>query len=227
MAGGEGIATNILAQRLHQLTLEGIIDKVQMASDRRKHLYRLTAKGIDLAPVLQAMMVWGARYERTAAPPSAIREMTSQPDLFLMKVRKQWEEERARLDRKDQMTRRTTKTKGAPMPESDLVIRVRKTLARRRGISENRMFGGACFYGHGNMIGGVSGKDELVVRVGPGKYEACLEERHARPMDFTGRPMRGYVYVDPPGYDSDAKLRAWLDKGLAYARSLPPKEDKK
>ena len=105
MAGGEGIATNILAQRLHQLTLEGIIDKVQMASDRRKHLYRLTTKGIDLAPVLQAMMVWGARHERTAAPPSAIREMTSQPDLFLMKVRKQWEEERARLDRKDQMPR--------------------------------------------------------------------------------------------------------------------------
>ena len=49
-------------------------------------------------------------------------------------------------------------------------------------------------------------------------------EPHARPMDFTRRPMRGYVYVDPPGYDSDAELRGWLDRGLAYARSLPAKD---
>lgn len=99
MEGGEGIATNILAQRLDQLTVEGVIDKVQMASDRRKFMYSLTPKGIDLAPVLLEMIVWGARYEKTAAPPSAIREMTSERDQFLMGVRKQWEEERARLDR--------------------------------------------------------------------------------------------------------------------------------
>lgn len=88
------------------------------------------------------------------------------------------------------------------------------------------MFGGSCFYANGNMIGGVTGKEELVVRVGPDKYEACIEEPHARPMDFTRRPMRGYVYVDPPGYDSRAELSAWLNKGIAYARSLPPKEAK-
>ncbi len=76
------------------------------------------------------------------------------------------------------MARRTiigksrTKKKRAPQLDSDLVIRVRETLARRRGISENRMFGGTCFYGNGNMIGGVTGRDELVVRVGPDKYAA-------------------------------------------------------
>ncbi len=74
------------------------------------------------------------------------------------------------------------------------------------------------------MISGVTAKDELVVRVGPGMYESALHEPNARPMDFTGRPMRGYVYVDPGARDTEAKLRAWLDKGLAHARSLPPKE---
>ena len=116
------------------------------------------------------------------------------------------------------------KKKGTPKPDSDLVVRIRETLARRRGISENRMFGGVCFYANGKMIGGATGKEELVVRVGPDKYEESLEEPYARPMDFTKRPMRGYVYVDAPGIVTDEDLRWWLDKGVAHARSLPPKK---
>ncbi|MCZ6836474.1 MAG: TfoX/Sxy family protein [Planctomycetota bacterium] len=119
---------------------------------------------------------------------------------------------------------RHTKTKNAPLPDSDLLIRVRKVLHRRRGISENHMFGGTCFFVNGNMIGGVTGKEELVIRVGPDRYEECLDQPFARPMDFTKRPMRGFVYVDHPGHRSDADLRDWLDRGVRHARSLPPKK---
>jgi TfoX/Sxy family transcriptional regulator of competence genes len=108
-------------------------------------------------------------------------------------------------------------------PESDLVLRIRQILARKRGITEKRMFGGLCFFAGGNMIGGPTGEDELVVRVGPDKYEECLAEEHARPMDFTSRPMRGFVYVDARGITDNNALRRWLEKGLAYARSLPLK----
>lgn len=64
MEGGEGIATDILADRLEKLTVEGVIDKVQSASDRRKYIYQLTTKGIDLAPALLEMIVWGAGTRR-------------------------------------------------------------------------------------------------------------------------------------------------------------------
>ena len=111
--------------------------------------------------------------------------------------------------------------------DSELLVRVRRIVLSRKGISETRMFGGSCFTANGNMMGGVTGKDELMVRVGPDLYETVLQqEANARPMDFTGRPMRGFVFVDPAGYDTDAKLRAWLDKGLKHARSLPPKKKK-
>ena len=86
------------------------------------------------------------------------------------------------------------------------------------------MFGGNCFLARGNMVGGVTGKDELVVRVGPDGYKDALAAPHTRPMNLTGRPMRGFVFVDPDGRDTEAKVRDWLMKDLAYARSLPPKE---
>ena len=64
------------------------------------------------------------------------------------------------------------------------------------------MFGGSCFSTNGNMIGGVTGNDELMVRVGPEMYETVLQQEvNARPMDFTGRPLRGFVFVDPEGCD--------------------------
>ena len=73
------------------------------------------------------------------------------------------------------------------------------------------------------MVGGVTGNEELCVRVGPEAYEEALGRPHAREMDFTGRPLRGLVYVDAPGVATDAQLEDWIARGLAYARSLPPK----
>ena len=103
-----------------------------------------------------------------------------------------------------------------------LADRVRRALAGRRHLSEKRMFGGLSFLIRGNTCCGIVGH-ELMVRVGPDRYEAALARKHAREMDFTGRPLRGYVYVGRPGLRSSASLRTWVDQGVDFARSLPPK----
>ncbi len=92
MEGGEGVATNILSDRLERLVAQGILAKSRMAADRRKFVYRLTKKGIDLAPVLVEMIVWGARYEKTDAPPAVVRQMELHREEFLLGVMKQWDE---------------------------------------------------------------------------------------------------------------------------------------
>ena len=84
------------------------------------------------------------------------------------------------------------------------------------------MFGGLSFLVQGNMFCGVVG-DELMVRVGPDSYEAVLSRPHAREMDFTGRALKGFVYVEKNGIESDKDLRAWVEQGLKYGRSLPAK----
>lgn len=103
-----------------------------------------------------------------------------------------------------------------------LAERIRIALKRRRGITERRMFGGLCFLANGNMAFGIVGR-ELMVRVGPRAYEAALAERHVREMDFTGRPMKGMVYVAPMAFHTDEALRGWIERGLRFARSLAPK----
>ena len=77
-----------------------------------------------------------------------------------------------------------------------LAERIRKALKRRKGITEKKMFGGICLLLDGNMVGGVV-NDDLMVRVGPDGYEDALKQPHARPMDFTGKPLKGMVYVGP------------------------------
>ncbi len=84
------------------------------------------------------------------------------------------------------------------------------------------MFGGIAFMLNGHMCCGVT-RHDLMVRVGPDAYEDSLARPHARPMDFTGRPMKGMVYVGPGGCEDDDDLRAWVDRGVAFATSLPPK----
>ena len=103
-----------------------------------------------------------------------------------------------------------------------LVDRVRRILRRRRGVAEIRMFGGLCFTLRGHMCCGTL-KDDLVVRVGPGRYEQALTQPYARPMDFTGRPLNGFVFVGPGGYRTDVSLRKWVRWGADFAGSLPPK----
>ena len=103
-----------------------------------------------------------------------------------------------------------------------LAERVRGVLKRRRGVSEKKMFGGLCFLVNGNMACGVVG-NELMLRVGPEAYEEVLALRHAREMDFTGRAMRGMVYVAPMGFHTDTQLRAWVDRAHTFAKTLPKK----
>ena len=87
LEAGEGVASNILADRLQSLETEGIISKRRDPQDARRFRYLLTAKGLDLAPVLVEMILWGARYHRTDAPAAAIREMTRNRDRFIAAAR--------------------------------------------------------------------------------------------------------------------------------------------
>lgn len=100
--------------------------------------------------------------------------------------------------------------------------RVRCALRRAQGLSEKKMFGGIAFLIHGHMACGVLEKS-LVLRLGNEGAEKALSEKHVRPMDFTGKPMKSMVYVDPAGFRDDDALRNWLRRALALARSLPPK----
>ena len=72
------------------------------------------------------------------------------------------------------------------------------------------------------MCCGIIG-DELMVRLGPDYYRAALARKHTREMDFTGRPLEGFLYIGSPGLRSDSSVRTWVDRGVAFARSLPPK----
>jgi DNA-binding HxlR family transcriptional regulator len=90
LGSDEGIATNILADRLQKLEACGIISPQQDPTDRRKLNYRLTKKGIDLAPVLTELVLWAARYEDTGAPPALIRKMQKNREQFLAEVRQRW-----------------------------------------------------------------------------------------------------------------------------------------
>lgn len=89
---GEGISTNILADRLRRLEAKGIIICENALSDRRKLNYWLTEKGIDLAPVLLDLLIWGARHEETGAPCEAIEEMAKRRSQILTEVRRRWQE---------------------------------------------------------------------------------------------------------------------------------------
>ena len=87
-AAGEGVATNVLAERLGRLEAAGIIARTADPADRRRRIYRLTAKGLDLAPVLVEMVLWVARHERTDAPPSLVARMRQDRTGFLDELRR-------------------------------------------------------------------------------------------------------------------------------------------
>jgi DNA-binding HxlR family transcriptional regulator len=90
LESGEGIATNILADRLKRLQETGIVSAEEEQSDARKVIYRLTAKGIDLAPVLLDLLVWGARHEQSGAPRGLAVKIQHHRDDFLAEVRRRW-----------------------------------------------------------------------------------------------------------------------------------------
>ncbi len=109
--------------------------------------------------------------------------------------------------------------------DEELAERVREALGSVAGITEIKMFGGLCYTVGGNMAVGVNGED-LMVRIDPDAGDAALSEPGARPMDFTGRPMHGFLFVGPAGTKTDRALKTWIDRGVAHASSLPPKRPK-
>ena len=106
-----------------------------------------------------------------------------------------------------------------------LAERVRAIMARD-GLSERKMFGGLCFMLNGNMVAGVEQRG-LMLRVGPERFDAALAKPGARPMDFTGRPMVGFVYVARSACETDADLKSWLDEALGFVETLPSKSRSK
>ena len=108
------------------------------------------------------------------------------------------------------------------MAEEELPWRIRQALEEVPEWDERAMFGGIGFMLHGNMACG-SHKGRLIVRVGPDAYEEALGQPHTRPFDLTGRPMKGWVMVLPKGYDAEEDLREWVQRGIDFALTLPPK----
>lgn len=106
--------------------------------------------------------------------------------------------------------------------DEGLATRVREVLGERPGLAEMRMFGGLAFLLYSNMACGVRG-DDLIMRLAAEQAEVALAEPGTRPFDLTGRPMKGWLRVDPDGHAEDEDLRRWVDRGLAHASSLPPK----
>jgi TfoX/Sxy family transcriptional regulator of competence genes len=106
--------------------------------------------------------------------------------------------------------------------DKDLAFRVRKALARQADVEEKPMFGGLSFLVRRHMCCGVIGGD-LVLRVGADGQAEALSQPHVRPMDFTGRPMKSMVYVAPGGTKTDASLKPWIKRGVAFTKTLPDK----
>ena len=100
--------------------------------------------------------------------------------------------------------------------------RLREVFAGRDDIVEKRMFGGIAFMHRGNICCGIV-KDVLMARVGPDTYESALARPHARKMDFTGKALKGFVYVDPPGFAENDALREWVSLCEQFTASLPAK----
>lgn len=106
--------------------------------------------------------------------------------------------------------------------DENLSVRIRELLENISGFEEKKMFGGVGFLVNGNMACGVH-KHSLIVRVGPEKYQAALSDVHAGVFDMTGRPMTGWVKVSAPGFETEKDLSNWVQQGLEFALSLPPR----
>jgi hypothetical protein len=106
--------------------------------------------------------------------------------------------------------------------DEGLAERVREIVRSCTGITEKKMFGGLAFMSHGHMFAGILG-NTLMARVGPTAYPDALRKPHVREMDFSGRPMKGYVFVEPVGFESDEALEFWINRSHEFAASLPPK----
>jgi TfoX/Sxy family transcriptional regulator of competence genes len=104
--------------------------------------------------------------------------------------------------------------------DEQLADRIRILTGDRSDIAERKMFGGLAFLVRGHMCCGIVGSD-LMVRTGPDGFADALANAHVRPMDFTGRPSKGMVYVAPAGIRTASALRKWIERGIRFAETLP------
>jgi TfoX/Sxy family transcriptional regulator of competence genes len=107
--------------------------------------------------------------------------------------------------------------------DNDLADRIRELLGPLRGVDEKRMFGGLAFLLNGHMSVAVSGQGGLMVRVPPNDTEKLLARAHVSPMVMAGREVRGWIRVDVAGVKTKRQLQDWVNRGVDYARGLPPK----
>jgi TfoX/Sxy family transcriptional regulator of competence genes len=107
--------------------------------------------------------------------------------------------------------------------DNNLADRIRKQLAQQKGLTEKRMFGGIGFLLNGNMCCGVLGA-EVIIRFDPEQTEKVLTHKHTRIFDFSGRPMKGWIFVGTQAVETESDLKHWLQIGLKYAKSLPSKK---
>jgi TfoX/Sxy family transcriptional regulator of competence genes len=103
----------------------------------------------------------------------------------------------------------------------DLAERIRTELSGMPFV-EKKMFGGVGYLLSGNMACGVN-KDNLIVRIDPEKHSELLEKPHAKPFGLTGKPMKGWLMVEPEGCKTSGQLSAWIKEGVEFALTLPPK----
>jgi TfoX/Sxy family transcriptional regulator of competence genes len=107
--------------------------------------------------------------------------------------------------------------------DEELADRIRELMAGKPGVTEKRMFGGLAFLIGGNMSVAASGQGGLMVRVDPDETDTLLEKPHAQPFVMRGREMKGWLRVDDEGVRTKRQLAPWVERGVSYARSLPPK----
>jgi TfoX/Sxy family transcriptional regulator of competence genes len=107
--------------------------------------------------------------------------------------------------------------------DEDLANLIRELLASEPGVTEKKMFGGLAFLVGGNMAVAASGQGGLMVRCDPAQTDELVSRPHAEPMVMRGREMDGWLRVDADGVQTEGDLRPWVERGVASARSLPPK----
>ena len=104
-----------------------------------------------------------------------------------------------------------------------LAGRIRELMGDERGVTEQRMFGGLSFLVNGNMSVAASGQGGLLVRVDPNESDALVRKPGVQLMEMGGRSMQGWLRVDAEAVRTKKQLAAWVDRGVGFARSLPPK----
>jgi TfoX/Sxy family transcriptional regulator of competence genes len=107
--------------------------------------------------------------------------------------------------------------------DEQLAERIRELVAAEPGLTEKKMFGGLAFLVGGNMAVAASGQGGLLVRVDPAESDQLVSESSARPMEMRGREMAGWLRVDSDDLRAQEELSAWVERGVAFARSLPTK----